>query len=313
MTTEYITPNPESASVVLDSPECRDVARFPTHATITGCEKNDHVVAFPRLQRQAIDWMELNHRRHTMHGLIEVDVTDARRAIKQYRARTGAPLSLTAFMISCFARAVAQHTAMQAYCLGSGRLVLFADVDVGTMVEREIEGAKLPVPLIIRAAQAKSLDQISQEIRAAQNMDPEAILLASLPLSLQPPFRRGLSVWLALPAALRRLIWTWALQNPYRRKRLTGTVGVTAVGMFGRGTGWGVAPMAHTLTLVVGGLDSKPGVVGTRIEPREYLCLTLTMDHDVIDGAPATRFTNRFKQLVETGAGLHDETAKASV
>src|SRR5438105_15128771 len=88
---------------------------------------------------------------------------------------------------------------------------------------------------------AKSLDQISQEIRTAQAQNPEAVALGSLPLWLQPLFTRGLSVWLALPAALRHLIWTWALQNPYRHKRLTGTVGVTAVGMFGRGTGWGVA------------------------------------------------------------------------
>jgi pyruvate/2-oxoglutarate dehydrogenase complex dihydrolipoamide acyltransferase (E2) component len=197
MTTEYTTSNPEPAVVVLDSPERGDVARLPTPATITGREKNDQVVAIPRLQRQAIDWMELNHRRHTIHGLIEVDVTDARRVIKQYRARTGAPLSLTAYMIYCFARAVAQDRAMQAYRLGSGRLVLFADVDVGTMVEREVDGEKLPVPMIIRAAHAKSLDQISPEIRATQRMDPEAIALASLPPWLQPVFRRGLSVWLA--------------------------------------------------------------------------------------------------------------------
>jgi hypothetical protein len=128
---------------------------------------------------------------------------------------------------------------MQAYRLGIGRPVLFADVDVGTMVEREINGARLPVPYINWAAQAKTLDQITQEIRVAQHIDPEAIALGSLPLWLQPLFKRGLSVWLALPAELRRLIWTWALQNPYRRKRLTGTVGVTAVGMFGRGTGRG--------------------------------------------------------------------------
>lgn len=33
------------------------------------------VVPFSRFQRQMIDWMELMHRRHTVHGLLEVDVT----------------------------------------------------------------------------------------------------------------------------------------------------------------------------------------------------------------------------------------------
>lgn len=265
-----------------------------------------NIVPFPPLQHQMTDWLELNQRRHTMYGLIEVDITDARRAIRAYRARTGAPLSLTAFIIYCLARAVDEDKAMQAYRQGRRRLVLFADVDVGIMVEREVNGSKMPVPHIIRAANAKGLDQIQQEIRTAQQENPATVAVRSLPRWLQPLLVRGLSTWLMLPAAIRRLVWAWALRNPYRRTRLTGTVGVTAVGMFGHGTGWGVAPMEHTLTLVVGGLARKPGLVGTRIEAREYLCLTLTLDHDVINGAPAARFTRRFTELIESGAGLDD-------
>src|SRR5438132_9830444 len=64
------------------------------------------VVPLPPLQHQMMDWLEVAHRQHTMHALIEVDVTDARQAIREYRARTGAPLSLTAFVIACLARAI---------------------------------------------------------------------------------------------------------------------------------------------------------------------------------------------------------------
>src|SRR6266536_2087736 len=109
-----------------------------------------------------------------MHGLIEVDITEARRAIRAYRARSGAPLSLTDFLISCLARAVDAGKAMQAYRPGRRRLVLFADVDVGTMVEREVGGARIPVPHIIRAANAKGLGQIQREIRTAREADPGA-------------------------------------------------------------------------------------------------------------------------------------------
>lgn len=221
---------------------------------MTRSQRTYDVVPFPPLQHQAVDWIELNQHRHTMYGLIEVDITDTRRAIRAYRACTGAPLSLTAFIIYCLARAVGENTAMQAYRWGSRRLVLFADVDVGIMVERDVDGGKMPVPCVIRAANTKSLGQIQQEIRTAQQEKPGAVAVRSLPQWLQPLFMRGLSAWLLLPAALRRLVWTWALRNPYRRTRLTGTVGVSAIGMFGRGTGWGIAPMEHTLTLVVGGL-----------------------------------------------------------
>jgi pyruvate/2-oxoglutarate dehydrogenase complex dihydrolipoamide acyltransferase (E2) component len=43
---------------------------------------------------------------------------------------------------------------------------------------------------------------------------------------------------------------------------------------------------------------------GDRAEEREYLCLTLSMDHDIILGAPAARFTQRLRELIESGAGL---------
>ena len=267
-------------------------------------QRAGRVVPLPALQQMEIDWLELERRRHLMHGLFEVDVTETRRAIRAYRARTGTPLSLTTFLVHCLACAVAADPAMQAYRLGRRRLVLFPDVDVGVMVEREVEGARIPVGAVIRAANMKDLEAIQQEIRAAQEADPAAVATRSFPARLRPLLVRGLSAWLALPAALRSLVWAWAVRDPYRRKRLTGTVGLTAVGMFGRGTAWGIAPMNHTLTLVVGGLAHKPGLAAGRIVEREYLCLTLTLDHDVIEGAPAARFVRRLTRLIESGAGL---------
>ena len=41
-----------------------------------------------------------------------------------------------------------------------------------------------------------------------------------------------------------------------------------------------------------------------RIEVREMLALTVSVDHDVIDGAPAARFGTRLAKPIEGGAGL---------
>lgn len=41
-----------------------------------------------------------------------------------------------------------------------------------------------------------------------------------------------------------------------------------------------------------------------RLEEREILCLTLTLDHDLIDGTPAARFAERLKELIEGAAQL---------
>jgi hypothetical protein len=275
-------------------------------------ENGEQIVEFPALRRQAIDWLELERHKHLMYGLIEVDVTDTRRAIQEYRSRTGVPLTLTAYLIGCMARAIAEDRAMQAYRLGRNRLVLFDDVDVATLIERELHGRKLPVPYVLRAANARSFDQIAWELVQARSMDAGAIGFASLPRWLRAHADWGLSLWLTLPAAVRSMSWRWAVSDPYRRKQLTGTVALSAVGMFGSGMGWGIAPMAHTLSLVVGGMATRPRLVGSLVEPRDILCLTLIMDHDVIDGAPAARFSARLTQLIESAHQLGAESEEPS-
>ncbi len=259
------------------------------------------VVPFPRFRRQMIDWMELMHRRHPIHGLVEVDVTEVRRAIRESRAKPGEPLSFTAFIVASLARAVAEDRRMHAYRKGRGQLVLFDDVDVGVAVERDLEGEKVPVGIVIRVADKKAVTDIHGEIRSARTEpNPWSSAVRWLPL------------WLLVPAPVRRFLWALFLSDPRRRKQLSGTVVVTAVGMFGTGTGWGIPLTDYTLCLTVGGIARKPGVVAypgpggreERIEVREYLSLTISMDHDVIDGAPAARFAARLKELLESGAAL---------
>lgn len=78
--------------------------------------------------------------------------------------------------------------------------------------------------------------------------------------------------------------------------------------MFGGGhRGWGLIPTGTPLGLVVGDTAWKPSVVDGRIEPREILYLTVVFDHDVIDGAPATRFTHRLLKLIQNGCGMYDK------
>ena len=59
----------------------------------------------------------------------------------------------------------------------------------------------------------------------------------------------------------------------------------------------------------------KPGLVGSpgeeRIEAREFVSLTLSIDHDIVEGAPAARFASRLKRLIE-GASVLGESARGA-
>jgi pyruvate/2-oxoglutarate dehydrogenase complex dihydrolipoamide acyltransferase (E2) component len=262
------------------------------------------VVPYPRYMRFAAAAYQSVRRKPMIHGLLEADVTEARALLREHKARTGESLSFTAFLCACLGKAVDEHKAVQAFRLSGNRLILFDDVDICIRIEREVAGQKYVVPYILRAANRKSFHELHEEIRAAQVADT----------------RDRLTRFWFLPVALYRpFIWTFtriARSRPQVWKENMGTVGVTSLGMFGRGAGWGIPLAAPTsLMVTVGGIGEKQTLVEGRVESREYLSLTISVDHEVVDGAPATRFTQRFKELIESGyglAGLVDEQASQS-
>ena len=91
-------------------------------------------------------------------------------------------------------------------------------------------------------------------------------------------------------------------------KKYVGTVGLSAVGMFGKGSSWGIPPADPTLAITVGGIGEKSVLIDGHLALRDFLSLTISFDHDIIDGAPAARFTTRLKELIESGYGLPDST-----
>jgi pyruvate/2-oxoglutarate dehydrogenase complex dihydrolipoamide acyltransferase (E2) component len=253
------------------------------------------VVPYAKYRRfTAAAYQSVRHKQ-TIHGLLEVDVTGPRAVLRAYKARTGESLSFTAFLVACLAKAVDEHKIVQAFRQGSKRLVVFDDVDMYTVIEHAVAGEKYVVPYIIRAANRKTVGELHCEIREAQQTDVTKVVKQSpiefLPVVLFRPF-----FW----------AFTWiGRRYPRLWKNIVGTVSISAVGMFGNGAGWGIPAATPTaLTMTVGGIGAKPMVIDGRIANREYLSLTISVDHDIVDGAPAARFTQRLKELIESGYGL---------
>lgn len=251
------------------------------------------VLAYPRERHVIADGGRIAARRHTVYGMIEVDVTEPRRVLQEYQARTGETLSFTAFIIACLGKALDENKMMHAYRDWRNRLIVFDQVDVNTIIEIEMDGRKVTLPHFLRAVNQRSVRELHTELRAAQR-NPEQT-------------REFGARWFARLPQFVRDIFYWAVyKNPHLLKKTFCTVGVTAIGMFGNGGGWVLPFGVHTLDVALGGIVEKPGIVNGRIEPREYLDVTMCFDHDIVDGAPATRFTARFKELIEGGYGLCD-------
>jgi pyruvate/2-oxoglutarate dehydrogenase complex dihydrolipoamide acyltransferase (E2) component len=252
-------------------------------------------------RRVMINMLDLSGPKHSMYGLLEVDVTVARLFIAGHKERTGETLSFTGYLTFCLARAVNENKEVQAYLKGRKQLVLFDDVDVGIMVEHRDGEKRSLMGHAIRGANRKTYRQIHDELRAVQT--------APLPPDRGPPtwFRTAMLLPWPLSWFFRAFIRWIGRRDPTIVTSMGGTVSITAVGMFGEGhSGWGIYPATEVLGLVVGSIAKKPAVVKGRVEPREILHLTVMFDHDVLDGAPAARFVHRLVELVESGYGLSE-------
>jgi pyruvate/2-oxoglutarate dehydrogenase complex dihydrolipoamide acyltransferase (E2) component len=271
-------------------------------------QTEDHVVPYPKDRRFMEEAIRSTHHKPMMHGLLEVDVTKARSYERHVKARTGASPSFTAFTIACLGRAVDEHREVHALRKGRHHLVLFGDVDVLTWIERDIAGQPVVVPCIVRAANRKTVREIHDEIRAAQVNDVAEIDVGGARASQLLP------AWLFRPYfSLATRIGKWF---PHEWKQRWGTVTLSAVGMIGHGAGWGIPPSSPSICwITIGGIEQRREDADGRIATRDVLSLTVSFDHNMIDGAPAARFTERLKGLIESGYGLSEveETAVKEV
>ena len=257
-------------------------------------EPGHRVVPFTPNRRVVAASAAVARERNTVHALYEVDVTEPRRLLREHHERTGEKLSFTAFLVTCLARAIANNPHLNA--LRKGRKVyLLDDVTVGTLIERTIGEETVPELLPIRGAQDKTYRQIHDEIRAAQQGRGDRLGGPSAPNRLTR----------FAPDAILRAAVRAATHSVARAKR-SGVVTVTAVGMYGRGPGWGIPLSVWTVAVTVGGIAQRPVLLDGQPDTREHLCLTISFDHDIVDGGPAVRFMRRFAQLLRSGEVLRD-------
>ena len=260
-------------------------------------DKGYQVLPFTVNRRMVAASSSVGREQNNIQALIEVDISEPRRIIREHQQRTGEKLSLTAFVVACLAKAVAEHPHLNSFRKGRN-LILLDDVAIGVLVERELDGEIVPENMGIRAAQTKSYRQIHDEIRNAQKHGEDQL--------------GGLSgvTWVRfIPSFLFRIFIRIASKSIYMMERF-GTVGVTAVGMYGsKNQALWLVPLVGgaTVAVAVGGIVERPCVNNGQLETHEHLCLTVTFNHDIVDGAPAARFLKRFSELLMNGEQFQAE------
>lgn len=240
---------------------------------------------FPSNRRLVTAALRAGRRTVPMHGLMDLDVTEASRLIGAHEP----PLSFTAFIIASVARATATHPEVHAYRNWRGQLVTHQHVDVSTIIEISTPQGPFPLVHTVRDADIRELADISAELHRVKT-NPIAHHRRSV--------ARLVPVVTRIPGLVR--VMYALLSRSVRLRQRSGTVAVTAVGMFAGGGGFAIAPLAlMSLQVVVGGISERSRIVDGHVEARTVLDLTVTIDHNVVDGAPAARFGAELRRRIE--------------
>lgn len=252
--------------------------------------------SFSLERKQIVDFLSVAKKKHTANAVMDFDITGIRDELRKARRITKRHASLTGYLLYCFAQAVESNKLVQAY-RKRNKLIVFDDVDVSTMVERTVNGVSVPVSYILRKANTKSVFEISEEIRSAKTGDT-----ADLIDSKEMQSKKNFIAIIKRVGFLRRWFLKRMFNDPFLKKKYNGTVGFSSMGMFSHElTGWVVPITPQVLSAMVGGIREVPGIINGEVAKCEMACITISMDHDILDGAQTARFIEKFRKLLIGG------------
>jgi pyruvate dehydrogenase E2 component (dihydrolipoamide acetyltransferase) len=170
------------------------------------------------------------------------------------------PISYTDILVKALATALKNHPILNS-ALEGGQLKIFEDVNIGIAVEAEIHGQSGLIVPVVQKADKKSLLEIAEESKAI----------------------------------IKRVKEGKALHEDLAG----GTFTITNLVMYGIETFIPIINPPETAILGVGAIIERPVFIDGKIQAKPVVRLTLSFDHRVVNGAPAAKFMQELKKVLE--------------
>ena len=247
---------------------------------------------FPSSRNLISDVMWLSKKKSLIHGLCEIDITETRKQLKEYNTGKNPRVSILSYLIYCYAKALKKFNEFNALKKRSS-VYTYEDVDVSVIVERELDGKKYPMNYIIRKCDAKTVDEINSELITAKETPMGEVM-----------YDKKIRLFASLPAFIRRAIMGYISRSPKLAKQYFGTTGVTSLHTVVKGQFWGMPVSPATMTMTIGSIHKKYTQIDGDFVENDFLCVTMSAEHELNDGVNGVRLFNYMKDLVESGYGL---------
>jgi len=232
-----------------------------------------------------------------IYGGMDFDAVPVLEAVRTLRESTGTRVTTTHLVTRAIALALKENPSINTR-LARGRFHQRYTVDVFVIVAAEGGGDLSGVK--VRRADEKKAPEIARDMEArleAARTGKGELDKAKRLMEILPPRILGWSLRLSafLTSNLR-----WNMPGLGMPREAFGGAMVTNVGVFGITEGWAPLSPIYRVPIIVliGEIETRPWVVGDRVEPRPVLPLMATIDHRWVDGYGISGFVETFKKYM---------------
>ncbi len=186
------------------------------YETITKHNMNYSLIDFPKSRIGTFDIGRIGGAKHHVAALLEIDVTESRRRLRTLRRESGIGISFTSWLIKTISTSIIEHKEVHALLYrNKKKLLVFDEIDFATIVEKEVDGKLVPLPLVIQSTNQKTMAQIQVEISSSKNknVQNEGDYVLSKSISAM-----NMKLYYVLPGMVRRLALKFILSTPVAKE-----------------------------------------------------------------------------------------------
>jgi pyruvate/2-oxoglutarate dehydrogenase complex dihydrolipoamide acyltransferase (E2) component len=240
---------------------------------------------FPKSRIATNDICSIGLKKHHVSALIEIDVSGILERINEIKKQNN-NISFTSWIVKVISHTIKEYDYVSSYLKGKRELIIFDDINVSILVEKNINGQDVPIPLVIEKANSRTVESINEQIRDAKNSN-----LSEKDIVLHRNSTRMESLY----------FWNYLSKHPHFAFSKIGNVAITSIGSKDGVDGWFIPISIHPICFGLGNITKKPKVIDNKIEIREILHMTILLDHDVVDGVQMSKFIQKLTNNISIG------------
>jgi len=163
---------------------------------------------FPKTRIATIDICEIGKKKHHITAFLEIDVTLAREKIKNYKINIE-KISFVAWLIKVIAHTLSKYNEITAFKSGKQKIMIFEDINISFLVEKEVNGHKVPIPVVIQKANLQEIETITKLLNNSKQ-EP----LSENQIVIQKRTSLFEQLYYYFPGIIRKVIWNYLLKHP---------------------------------------------------------------------------------------------------